>query len=269
MANLTPTGASARRTARKRAVRCTMASGVGKSVGKGVRKVQGIGAESSACHPVATLSSALEDLGATETRPATASGSRSGRPGAGVHSQTTASPARAEEAQLVARARAGDQRAMRQIYSAYQGQVRGHLYRLLGHDPDIDDLVQTVFARAFTKLDTFKGQAALSTWLYRITANTTHNLLRQRFRRNRVVHAFQKFRTSANSDVQRASTVEARDEAQRVLSLLKPDLQEVFVLYHYEGLTLQEIANILDRPLSTIGDQLSRARRQLKKLVSS
>ncbi len=236
-----------------------MAQEVGNSVSKGVRKVQVVGGESSACQPVATLSSALEDLGANPSRPSSAA----------APARPRVTPARTEEAQLVARARTGDQRALRQMYSAYQGQVRGHLFRLLGPDPDIDDLVQTVFTRAFTKLDTFKGEAALSTWLYRITANTTHNLLRQRFRRNRVVHAFQKFRASANADVQRASTIEARDEAQRVLSLLKPDLQEVFVLYHYEGLTLQEIANILDRPLSTIGDQLARARRKLKKLVTT
>lgn len=173
-----------------------------------------------------------------------------------------------EEMALLDRARAGDERALRSLYASYQSQVRGHLFRLLGPDSEIDDLVQTVFARAFGALDQFKGNSAFSTWLYRITANTTHNVLRQRFRRNRVKNAFQWFAVSADANVQRATCVDARDEAQRVLGLLKPELREVFVLYHYEGLTLQEISNILEKPVSTVGDQLSRARKKLRDLVS-
>ena len=63
------------------------------------------------------------------------------------------------------------------------------------------------------------------------------------------------------------SKVVARDEVQRILEHLHPDLREVFVLYHYEGLTLQEIAEILERPLSTVGDRLTRARKRLQTLV--
>lgn len=174
----------------------------------------------------------------------------------------------AAEFALLERARAGEERALRNLYSTYQGQVRGHLFRLLGPDPDIDDLVQTVFARAFGALDQFKGNSAFSTWLYRITANTTHNVLRQRFRRNRVKNAFQWFSVSADSNIQRESCVDARDEARRILEQIKPGLREVFVLYHYEGLTLQEISNVLGKPVSTVGDQLSRARKKLRDLVS-
>jgi len=175
----------------------------------------------------------------------------------------------AEEQALLARALEGDERALRNLYSTYQSQVRGHLFRLLGPDAEIDDLVQTVFSRAFGALDQFKGNSAFSTWLYRITANTTHNVLRQRFRRNRVKNAFQWFSVSADSNVQRETCVDARDEARRILDQVKPDLREVFVLYHYEGLTLQEISNVLGKPVSTVGDQLSRARKKLRDLVSA
>jgi RNA polymerase sigma-70 factor (ECF subfamily) len=63
------------------------------------------------------------------------------------------------------------------------------------------------------------------------------------------------------------SHADVRDEAIRLLQHLAPDLREVFVFYHYEGLTLQEIAQILDKPLSTIGDRLTRARKRLHELV--
>lgn len=171
-----------------------------------------------------------------------------------------------EEQLVLAGARAGNARALRQFYETYHSQVRGHLYRLLGPDPEIDDLVQTVFARAFTALNTFKGNSALSTWLYRITTNTTHNLLRQRFRRNRVKSAFLWWLDGGRGGVQGAR-VDVRDEAERLLQRLAPDLREVFVLYHYEGLTLQEISQILDKPISTVGDRLTRARKRLHELV--
>lgn len=173
-----------------------------------------------------------------------------------------------EEADLLERARAGQHRALRELYSTYQTQVRAHLYRLLGHDCEIDDLTQIVFARAFNALEKFQGNSTLSTWLYRITANTTHNLLRQRFRRDRVKTALGWFNSSREAHVS-SNRVEARDEAHRILQKLRPDLREVFVLYHYEGLTLQEISNILEKPVSTVGDRLTRARKKLRELVST
>ncbi len=171
------------------------------------------------------------------------------------------------EQQLLTRARANEPRALREFYDSHEAKVRSHLYRLLGPDPDIDDLVQTVFARAFTALPGFHGNATLSTWLYRITTNTTHNLLRQRFRRTRVKAAFQWW-VSGRDDHTRQTHVDIRDEAQRLLQHLAPDLREVFVFYHYEGLTLQEISQILDKPLSTVGDRLTRARKRLHELVT-
>lgn len=172
------------------------------------------------------------------------------------------------EAQLLERARAGEQRALRELYTNHQAQVRAHLYRLLGDDPELDDTLQLVFARAFNALDGFKGDAAFSTWLYRITANTTHNLLRSRFRRNRVKRAFEFFVQGAKADGVRERSVTARKEAQLLLAQLRPELREVFVLYHYEGLTLQEISGALERPISTVGDHLSRARKELKALAT-
>ncbi len=169
---------------------------------------------------------------------------------------------------MLAQARAGNSRALRQFYDGHQAQVRGHLYRLLGPDSEIDDLVQTIFARAFAALATFKGNSTLSTWLYRITTNTTHNLLRQRFRRGRVKSAFQWWLSGRVGHLQ-SSQSDVRDEAVRLLQHLAPDLREVFVFYHYEGLTLQEIAQILDKPLSTIGDRLTRARKRLHELVTA
>lgn len=172
-------------------------------------------------------------------------------------------PARLAETRLVDRARAGDERALREIYRTHQRQVRAHLFRLLGDDCEVDDVLQTVFARAFNALERFEGKSTLRTWLYRITANTTHNLLRKRYRSERIRTAFGRFVNAAGHRVE-STRVEARDEAARALRSISPELQEVFILYHYEGLTLQEISDILERPISTVGDRLTRARKRLK-----
>lgn len=170
--------------------------------------------------------------------------------------------------ELLAQARAGDERALRIIYEQHENQVRNHLHRLLGRDSEIDDLVQIVFSRAFAAIDRFEGKAAISTWIYRITVNTTHNLLRQRFRSERLRRAVKWFDTGRGGDRVAPGKVEARDEAHRILEQLDPELRQIFVLYHHEGLTLQEISDILERPISTIGDRLTRARKQLRELVS-
>jgi RNA polymerase sigma-70 factor (ECF subfamily) len=175
---------------------------------------------------------------------------------------------RAAQRELLARAQAGDERALRVIYEQHENQVRSHLHRLLGRDSEVDDLVQIVFSRAFAALDRFEGKSAISTWLYRITVNTTHNLMRQRFRRDRMQRALRMFDVGRGADRVAPSKLEARDEAQRILEHLRPDLRQIFVLYHYEGLTLQEISDIVERPISTVGDRLTRARKQLRKLVS-
>jgi RNA polymerase sigma-70 factor (ECF subfamily) len=141
---------------------------------------------------------------------------------AGAETDLAGSHLSADETALLVRARAGDQRALRDFYGRYQQQVRGHLFRLLGRDPDLDDVVQTVFSRAFGALDGFRGNSALSTWLYRITANTTHNLLRQRFRRDRVRRAFARLKLSG--DTEAGDALEARNEVEGVLHRLHPDL---------------------------------------------
>ncbi len=157
---------------------------------------------------------------------------------------------------------------MREIYMSHRLQVRGHLVRLLGTDSEIDDLVQIVFSRAFASLDRFNEESTLSTWLFKITLNTSRNLHRQRYRKRRVAQAFVWFSTSLGLHVQSERSVDSRDEALRVLAHLSPDLREVFVLYHHEGLTLQEISTILERPVSTVGDLLTKARKRVRDIVS-
>ncbi|MCA9657772.1 MAG: sigma-70 family RNA polymerase sigma factor [Myxococcales bacterium] len=178
--------------------------------------------------------------------------------------KTSALTPAADEAALIERAVSGDARALRDLYDRYQPLVRAFLYRMLGPDPELDDLTQTVFTRAFLALDRFRGDSKLSTWLYQICGNTCRNLLRTRYRRRRLHDALHFFTVAGENDRERVD-LGARDEALRLLQRLRPELREVFVLYHHEGLTIPEISRVLEVATSTVGDRLKRARELLHK----
>src|SRR6188768_2889946 len=88
-----------------------------------------------------------------------------------------------DEAELIARCRAGEKAAQDELYHRFRRQVAANLYRVLGDRSDLDDLVQEVFVIAFRGLERFRGDARLSTWLYRICVNVALGRIRTRRRR--------------------------------------------------------------------------------------
>src|SRR5574338_1617824 len=89
----------------------------------------------------------------------------------------------ADEADLIARCRAAERSAHDELYHRYPRQVAANLYRVLGDRTALEDLVQEVFVIAFRGLDRFRGDARLSTWLYRICVNVALGRIRTRRRR--------------------------------------------------------------------------------------
>src|SRR5437762_10556284 len=88
-----------------------------------------------------------------------------------------------DEAELIRRCRADERAAHDALYHRFRRQVAGNLYRVLGDRTDLDDLVQEVFVIAFRGLERFRGDARLSTWLYRICVNVALGRIRTRKRR--------------------------------------------------------------------------------------
>src|SRR5678815_2613710 len=89
----------------------------------------------------------------------------------------------ADEAELIERCRRHERAAHDELYHRFRRQVAGNLYRVLGDRGDLEDLVQEVFVIAFRGLDRFRGDARLSTWLYRICVNVALGRIRTRRRR--------------------------------------------------------------------------------------
>src|SRR5712671_3497818 len=181
----------------------------------------------------------------------------------------------ADEAELVQRCRADDRAAQDELYHRFRRQVAGNLYRVLGDRTDLDDLVQEVFVIAFRGLDRFRGDARLSTWLYRICVNVALGRIRTRKRRPAAIGGLDLDTVSSDPLAERPETpdrsLERRREQERVyraLEQLPPKKRIVLYLHEIEGLDLKEIAYLVDSNPVTVRTRLFYARREFYKLIA-
>ncbi|MGE0787680.1 MAG: RNA polymerase sigma factor [Sandaracinaceae bacterium] len=173
------------------------------------------------------------------------------------------------DGELLARCAAGDERAMRLLYEREVDAVHRKLRAVLGSDPDVDDLVQNTFVRAFRALGSFRGDSKLSTWLCRIALNVAYAHLasapRRRSRNAIDADELQLVDARPDSDV----LVEQRERVRRMYALLEgesPENRLAFVMTFVEGHTIDEAAELLDTSRNTIA---ARARRTRARLVDA
>lgn len=184
----------------------------------------------------------------------------------------------ADEADLIARCRAAERAAHDELYHRFRRQVAGNLYRVLGDRNDLDDLVQEVFVIAFRGLERFRGDARLSTWLYRICVNVALGKIRTRKRRPAAIGVADLDVVTGAADPslsERPETpersLERRQDQERVykaLECLAPKKRIVLYLHEIEGLDLKEIAYLVDSNPVTVRTRLFYARREFYKVIA-
>jgi RNA polymerase sigma-70 factor (ECF subfamily) len=163
---------------------------------------------------------------------------------------------------VIARCRARDDAAWKELYDAHFEFVYRVGRRLGTPESEAEDLVHEVFLVVYKKLDQFEG-GRLTTWLYRITAN----LVSERHRKRRVRAAFESLRIwiggEAPDDPERsAEKASAARAVERVLERMSPKKREVFALFELEGLPGEQIAERLGCPVNTVWTRLHHARRE-------
>lgn len=167
---------------------------------------------------------------------------------------------------LVRRAQSGDPRAFHELFVRHREDVARIVYRTLGPDPDVDDIVQEAFVQFFRSIGRFRGDSKLSTWLYRIVTNVARMHLRSRRARPVLTHATSADLTRADESHDPAEGAE-RNARLRALYRHLDDLSDkkrtVLVLHDLEGLAPSEIARIVDAPVLTVRTRLFYARRDL------
>jgi RNA polymerase sigma-70 factor (ECF subfamily) len=166
--------------------------------------------------------------------------------------------------ELVARATAGDLESFNQLVSRWERPIYALAYRTLGREEDARDVVQEAFLRAYRGLKGFKGQAKFSSWLYRITLNLCRDWIRKE-RRAPIVQVPEGTDPVDLADAQASPTesveeLVSRREMSRAVSKAMAELPEeqrtAILLKEYHGLTFQEIADMLQCPLSTVKTRL-------------
>ncbi len=180
----------------------------------------------------------------------------------------------ASDLAVVARVKAGDHDAFRHLVERHSRSVFRLAYRLTGHEQDAEDVVQETFLRAFREIRRFEARSSFATWLYRITVNCSHDLLRQRPRAGtrpslddpdlRV--AAELADASAAADPMRELTSRRIDERVRAaMAGLSGQERSAFVMRHYEGLSIEEIGGVLNLKASAAKHSIFRAVQKLRR----
>ncbi|CAN5794696.1 sigma-70 family RNA polymerase sigma factor [soil metagenome] len=180
------------------------------------------------------------------------------------------------EADLITRCRARERAAHDELYHRFRRQVAANLYRVLGDRTDLDDLVQEVFVIAFRGLDRFRGDARLSTWLYRICVNVALGRIRTRKRKPPAIGVADLDSAAIDPSMierpeQPDRALERQQDQARVyaaLETLAPKKRIVLYLHEIEGRDLKEIAYLVDSNPVTVRTRLFYARREFYRAIS-
>jgi len=186
-----------------------------------------------------------------------------------------------EDASLVERLRNGDDEAFEEMVRKYGGRLLATARRYLRSDDDACDALQDAFLRAFKSINTFKGDAQLSTWLHRILVNSALMHLRLK-RRHLVTNGMEidellpQFDPAGNWIDERSHSApahvlfeasETRAMVSRCINLLPDSYRTVLTLRDIEELATEEVASLLDVTSSNVKVRLHRARQALKVLI--
>lgn len=173
-----------------------------------------------------------------------------------------------DERALLERCRGGDDAAFGELVDRYKDLVYGVVYRMVSDRTQVDDLAQDVFLRVHRGLPYFRGEARLSTWIYRIVQNVCSQA-RARRRPEVALESGAEDRPIREPRVVDSTfaDLELRDRLEKAIAKL-PDNYRLLIAAHYlRGVQYDALAESLNLPLGTVKTHLYRAKRQLRELL--
>ncbi len=171
----------------------------------------------------------------------------------------------ADDSQLIAACCRGEARALEMLYHQYKRRVYGMAHRIVGTS-DAEEVAQEAFVRVFRGLANFRGDSALSTWIYRLTVNASLSYLAKRGRRQEVGDD-SLAEIPAPAPAERDTALASRIEG--ALGRLPPGYRAILVLHDIEGLSHEECAVILECRVGTCKSQLHKARAKMRELLGA
>jgi RNA polymerase sigma-70 factor, ECF subfamily len=177
---------------------------------------------------------------------------------------------------IVERVVKGDVEAFGVLVERYQDRIYSAVHNYVTNPDDAVDIAQDAFVKAYAKLRSFDAGSAFYTWLYRIAVNTAIDFLRRRKSRPADSLDDDKFTTvgfepasqNPRSNPERVAILDEQRRALRAsIGRLSNKLRAVLVLHDVEGLSQEEVAEILRVPVGTVKSRVSRARAELRTLL--
>jgi RNA polymerase sigma-70 factor (ECF subfamily) len=176
---------------------------------------------------------------------------------------------RSIDQKLVVRVQKGDKTAFDLLVRKYQHKVAKLVSRYVRDRREVEDVTQEAFIKAYRAIGGFRGESAFYTWLYRIAVNTAKNYLESQSRRPpgsdmeiegaELIESGAGLRDQATPERQML-TNEIATTVHRVLEHLPPDLRTAITLREIEGMSYEEIAEVMDCPIGTVRSRIFRAR---------
>ena len=189
---------------------------------------------------------------------------------------TTEQTAKNADQLLVERVQRGDKRAFDLLVLKYQHKIIAVVHRYIRDSADVNDVVQEAFIKAYRALANFRGDSAFYTWMYRIAINTAKNYLIFKGRRppSSDVDIDDAEHYSGNDNLHDMNTPENnlfRDElhsiVQEVIRDLPEDLRTAVTLREMDGLSYEEIAEVMQCPVGTVRSRIFRAREAIDTVI--
>ena len=173
------------------------------------------------------------------------------------------------ESNLVKRCQAGDERAFAELVDAHKVKVAGIVYRMIGRTESVEDIAQEVFLQVFRGIGGFRGEAALSTWIYRITYRIClREIDRQPCTGTDVF--FDDDETSAevlHSTGENTETCERLESVRQWLADLPDHYRWAVTLYYLQNKKYKDVAEVMDVPIGTVKTYLHRAKQHIRQRI--
>ena len=180
-----------------------------------------------------------------------------------------------DENLLIQKSQSGDIKSFEMLIETYQKKAFNIAYRMLGNLEDANDVTQEAFVKVYKSLGKFKGDSKFSTWLYSIVTNASIDYMRKN-RKTDVVYLDKKeedqMKIEVPDNINTPEHLFEKKEIKRVIhdsiNKLSKEHRTVIILRDIQGFSYDEIANILNCSEGTVKSRISRARGQLKNILS-
>ena len=179
---------------------------------------------------------------------------------------------REQEAAVIQAVLDGDVNAYEALVKKYEKNVYNLALRMTGNSEDAADMAQEAFIKAYNSLTSFRGDSKFSVWLYRIVSNVCLDFLRSRSRKQTVSLSTENddgeeveldIADETHSPEKLLDRSLTRDAVRRGLAALPPDHREILLLREIQGLSYEEIADVLGLEAGTVKSRIFRARKKL------